>query len=199
MGKHLAFYYNKYYKKAFSYKNFGVSNYTELAELIKDSVDLNATNSCLEVQIDDAAPVDNFIKLTEDQRRDRLRRIDAGEESAILKFIKTADRPTVGATPSRPVTPTSRPVAGARPATGARPVNSVRPLSRPLGSSTTAVKRPYSPSPAAPVARPRYTDPVAHHSKGDYKGGSYKGGKGPAPYAPAKGYFLDKGKGYYPE
>merc|ERR1712203_483469 len=36
------------------------------------------------------APVENFVKLTEEHRRDRVRRIDAGDETAQIKFVRPA-------------------------------------------------------------------------------------------------------------
>merc|ERR550532_1682599 len=87
---HLPFYYNKYYKKPFTVKNFGVSKFADLVDMIKDTIEISTKNCCLEAQLSDDTPMDNFVKLTEDHRRDRLRRLDAGDETAALKFSRPA-------------------------------------------------------------------------------------------------------------
>eukprot|EP00933_Yihiella_yeosuensis_P039023 TRINITY_DN3296_c1_g1_i1.p1 TRINITY_DN3296_c1_g1~~TRINITY_DN3296_c1_g1_i1.p1 ORF type:complete len:963 (-),score=309.24 TRINITY_DN3296_c1_g1_i1:677-3565(-) len=83
---HLLFYYNKYYKKGLNTKNYGVDSVQEILELIKDTIIVcgpKVVESQLEAELETN---DIFIKLAEESRRDRLRRIDAGEEGAQLKF-----------------------------------------------------------------------------------------------------------------
>mmetsp|Transcript_92694 Transcript_92694/g.258181 ORF Transcript_92694/g.258181 Transcript_92694/m.258181 type:complete len:873 (-) Transcript_92694:242-2860(-) len=90
---HLAFYYNKYFKKAFSLKHFGTEKLADFVELIKETVSIEDKNSFLVSELpDDAAPAD-FVKVTEDHRRERQRRIDAGDETAKLKFSRPAPQP----------------------------------------------------------------------------------------------------------
>jgi len=86
---HLPFYYNKYYKMAFKVKNFGVEKIEDLVDMVKDTAEISGKN-CLEAQLSDDTPMDNFVKLTEDHRRDRMRRLDAGDETAALKFTRPA-------------------------------------------------------------------------------------------------------------
>jgi len=86
---HLAFYYNKYYKMPFKVKNFGVDKLEDLIDMAKDTAEISG-KGCLEAQLSDDTPMDNFVKLTEDHRRDRLRRLDAGDETAQLKFARPA-------------------------------------------------------------------------------------------------------------
>jgi len=86
---HLPFYYNKYYKLPFKVKNFGVDKLEDLIDMVKDTAEISG-KSCLEAQLSDDTPMDNFVKLTEDHRRDRLRRLDAGDETAQLKFARPA-------------------------------------------------------------------------------------------------------------
>mmetsp|Transcript_1932 Transcript_1932/g.3663 ORF Transcript_1932/g.3663 Transcript_1932/m.3663 type:complete len:858 (+) Transcript_1932:76-2649(+) len=86
---HLSFYYNKYYKMPFKVKNFGVEKLEDLIDMVKDTAEISGKN-CLEAQLSDDTPMDNFVKLTEDHRRDRLRRLDAGDETAQLKFARPA-------------------------------------------------------------------------------------------------------------
>merc|ERR1719444_19235 len=49
-------------------------------------------NSILDPQLSDDTPMENFIRLTEDHRRERLRRIDAGDETAALNMQKPMPR-----------------------------------------------------------------------------------------------------------
>jgi len=79
LTEHASFYYNRYYKKNLSAKNYGVSSFLEVIDMIKDTVEI-AKNLTLESNMDDDTPMDNFAKLTEDHRRDRQRRVDMGEE-----------------------------------------------------------------------------------------------------------------------
>ena len=73
----------------------------ELVDLIKDTVAVNSSNQVLETQLkDDTENFDMIVKLTEDARRRRQRRIDAGEETARRRESGTQKVPTVaGPTP----------------------------------------------------------------------------------------------------
>lgn len=89
---HLAFYFNKYYKKEWTLKYFNINDkFAELIELIKDCISVNADSGFLEAALPADAALDKFIRLTEEHRRDRQRCVDAGDETANLKF----DRPPV--------------------------------------------------------------------------------------------------------
>lgn len=86
----IEFYYNKYFKKFFNIKNFGQNNITGLTEMIKDTVSIEPTNKTLCPNPSLAKNLetpDLFLKVTEDQRRARQRRIDAGDETARLKIV----------------------------------------------------------------------------------------------------------------
>jgi len=84
---HLAFYYNKYYKKGLNPKNYGVESTEDLVELIRDTVIVSKSIKVIESQLtDDLESNEVFVKLTEESRRDRQRRIDAGDDAAQLKF-----------------------------------------------------------------------------------------------------------------
>merc|ERR1712032_1361509 len=91
---HLPFYYNKYYAKALNTRFFGTSTTSELVAMVKDTVHI-AEDSLLCAQLpDDQEPVsDIFVKLTEESRRDRHHRIDAGDETAKLRFSVLASPP----------------------------------------------------------------------------------------------------------
>merc|ERR1712070_502678 len=84
---HLAFYYNKYFKKTLTVKNFGVAENSGLVELIKETVEINAKNM-LEAKLAEDATLETFVKVTEEHRRERQRRMDAGDETAQLKFTR---------------------------------------------------------------------------------------------------------------
>jgi len=85
IASHLGFYYHKYFKKQCDLKAYGLTETTELIELVQDTVELTAS-SIFETQLSEDTPLDNFVRLTEDARRDRQLRIDSGDESAKLKF-----------------------------------------------------------------------------------------------------------------
>mmetsp|Transcript_80078 Transcript_80078/g.259411 ORF Transcript_80078/g.259411 Transcript_80078/m.259411 type:complete len:319 (+) Transcript_80078:3-959(+) len=89
---HLTYYYGKYFKKQFNLKYYGVETELELLEIIKDTIEVAPKNSVLDPQLADDTPMENFVKLTEDHRRERQRRIDAGDETAALKFQKPPPR-----------------------------------------------------------------------------------------------------------
>eukprot|EP00441_Pelagodinium_beii_P026329 CAMPEP_0197663666 /NCGR_PEP_ID=MMETSP1338-20131121/58167_1 /TAXON_ID=43686 ORGANISM="Pelagodinium beii, Strain RCC1491" /NCGR_SAMPLE_ID=MMETSP1338 /ASSEMBLY_ACC=CAM_ASM_000754 /LENGTH=882 /DNA_ID=CAMNT_0043242147 /DNA_START=79 /DNA_END=2727 /DNA_ORIENTATION=+ len=87
--QHLAFYYNKYYKKTFSVKYYGMETNSDLIGLVKDTVTILPENQVLKFSLgEDMENFDIFVKLTEEARRERLRRLDAGDTSAQLKFQK---------------------------------------------------------------------------------------------------------------
>lgn len=95
---HLTFYYSRYFGKALNPKTFGFSTNAELLDLVKDTVTLSGEpvffSSQLSEEVDTA---DIFVKFTEDGRRERKRRSDAGDESAKLKFTPPLT-PAVAAT-----------------------------------------------------------------------------------------------------
>lgn len=105
---HLAFYYNRYFKKTLSPTMFGLKTNSELVDLIKDTVTLSSEPQVLTSQLsEDVDTADIFVKYTEEARRERKRRSDAGDETAKLKFTPP---PTVA-----PLAQTRLPVAGATP------------------------------------------------------------------------------------
>mmetsp|Transcript_101547 Transcript_101547/g.206193 ORF Transcript_101547/g.206193 Transcript_101547/m.206193 type:complete len:917 (+) Transcript_101547:51-2801(+) len=101
--EHLSFYYTKYFRKAFNLKYFNCEKFADLEEHIKDSVTVGNKNSFLEVMQAEDTPLENFVKLTEEHRRERQRRIDAGDETAQIKFQRPApvQAKQGGAPPSR--------------------------------------------------------------------------------------------------
>lgn len=116
-AEHLAFYYNKYYKKMLNPKNYGVDTVDDLVELVKDTVPME---KLIESMVsDDLESNDIFIKLTEEARRDRQRRLDAGDDAAALKFSRptapgsaiSASAPSTEGGTGGPPTPKPAPTA----------------------------------------------------------------------------------------
>lgn len=91
---HLAFYYNKYYKKNLANQNYGVQTNQELVDLAKDCVITNKDN-VLESLLDEEMEYPQvFIKIVEEARRYRALLVDMGQENAKLK-IRAATQPVV--------------------------------------------------------------------------------------------------------
>jgi len=86
--KDMGFYYGKYYKRSWNFSQFGVAEFDDLVDLLKDSVSVDAESGHVKADAEEASPLDSFVKLTEDNRRERARRIDAGDETARLKFTR---------------------------------------------------------------------------------------------------------------
>merc|ERR1711953_546735 len=85
---HLEFYYGKYFNRQIVPKSFGLESLQEVLKLGKDIIGSNGADvPILELKLtDETETLDIFCKLTEDGRRERQRRIDAGDETAKLKF-----------------------------------------------------------------------------------------------------------------
>jgi len=79
-------YYSRYYRKQLLFKDYGCDDMTAMVKLLDDTIGINADTSTVETWLPIDTPLHNFIRLTEDERRDRLKRIDAGDESAQLKL-----------------------------------------------------------------------------------------------------------------
>jgi len=182
--KDLGFYYNRYFKKAFSLKSYNAKDLAGLVELIHDTLLVNKESSFLEPALSDDTPIANFVKLTEEHRRDRQRRLDAGDETAELKFPRNAPAPPARQPPSGSSWHGGG--SGSRPgsAGGGRgpPPHSARQApsgngshysSRPAySSSSSAQKRAYTPTGASSYSskQPR--------TYGGGGGGGYGGGGG---------------------
>mmetsp|Transcript_174019 Transcript_174019/g.552433 ORF Transcript_174019/g.552433 Transcript_174019/m.552433 type:complete len:225 (-) Transcript_174019:110-784(-) len=124
--EHLSFYYQKYYKKSMNQKFYGVETMQELLDLLKDTVYVTKKTKVVEAQLPtEFESLGVFVMLTEEARRDRVRRVDLGDETARLKLQNPAmpqagapgsllPRPALVMSGIRPATP---PVPGAvRPA-----------------------------------------------------------------------------------
>lgn len=85
--EHLAFYYTKYFRKLLNTKAFNVDTNAALADLVKDTVSISTDNHTLTSNLsEDTDSLSSLLKLTEERRRERQRRVDAGDETAVLKF-----------------------------------------------------------------------------------------------------------------
>mmetsp|Transcript_26699 Transcript_26699/g.61447 ORF Transcript_26699/g.61447 Transcript_26699/m.61447 type:complete len:897 (+) Transcript_26699:53-2743(+) len=93
--QHLQFYYSKYFLKQFMPKNYGMTTCQEVVELIKDTVLIDAETKVLQTNdLQEDVEVSLFVKVTEENRRERQRRIDAGDETAKLKLTPLAMQKT---------------------------------------------------------------------------------------------------------
>lgn len=176
---HVGFYYKKYFKKDLSMKYYNCSNLTELLNLIPDIIEVNS-NKTLGGLLSDDSPMDNFVRLTEESRRERQKLIDAGDESAVLKFsqrqVSQDQRGGKGAQGGKGPK-TDRSAYGKQPKAGAAPAG--RPglvRSAPLSRATYG---------AAPAIRSGYGGPPGMH-------GPPMGMHGPPPgmYGPPPGYGM---------
>lgn len=97
----LSFYYQKYFSKQLQAKWYGKESIQQVVELVKDAATIAEANKVLQTSLETGDLVDTFdifVKLTEEGRRERMRRIDAGDETARIKFdrmLTQISRPTV--------------------------------------------------------------------------------------------------------
>lgn len=90
--KHLSYYYSKYFKKAWNFSQFGLEKFEDLLDVIRDSVSMDTSDGFLKAEKPEDTPLEDFVKMTEEHRRERERRVDAGDETAKLKFTRPAAR-----------------------------------------------------------------------------------------------------------
>eukprot|EP00933_Yihiella_yeosuensis_P070562 TRINITY_DN78679_c0_g1_i1.p1 TRINITY_DN78679_c0_g1~~TRINITY_DN78679_c0_g1_i1.p1 ORF type:complete len:831 (+),score=302.87 TRINITY_DN78679_c0_g1_i1:92-2584(+) len=113
---HFAFYYSKYYGKQLLPKMFDHSKLSDLLDMVKDTAVLEDSKLVMKTSAD----ADDFaalVKSTEARRRERQRRIEAGDETVKLKFNATLANPPAGVTMPGPVTAAT---AATTAATGAK-------------------------------------------------------------------------------
>lgn len=141
---HVAHYFQLYYKMKLDPRKVAADGLPQILKVLKGQLELvdNKGGKMLRSKLDADIPWDDFVKDVEKYRRDRLRRIDAGDESAHLTFPR--------ATPKAGVKGTGKGVAKA-PAKAAPIV-------------TVSIKRPPPPGADAPEAkkpRPEAESPMA--------------------------------------
>jgi len=95
----LPFYYNKYYKKSINPKTFACADFEQIVRLIEDTIiyvppaasdsESKSDDKILESMVsDELLNNEVFLKLTEHNRLDRQRRVDAGDSKYNLKFLQ---------------------------------------------------------------------------------------------------------------
>eukprot|EP00933_Yihiella_yeosuensis_P038160 TRINITY_DN32112_c0_g1_i1.p1 TRINITY_DN32112_c0_g1~~TRINITY_DN32112_c0_g1_i1.p1 ORF type:complete len:888 (-),score=219.84 TRINITY_DN32112_c0_g1_i1:138-2801(-) len=113
LESHLDFYYNLYHKKQLALKNMNCKNIEDLVALMKDTLAINSESRFLEALLPVEEPLDKFLRLAEEHRRDRQRCMDAGDETANLKFTRPA--PPTRSQGGGGFSGSSRQAGGARP------------------------------------------------------------------------------------
>jgi len=106
---HVTFYYTKYFKKNLLTKNYGLAKFKDLVDLVKDTITIKE-DGMLQTLLQEDEKHSSFVKFAEEHRRDRQRRVDAGDETALLKFPRAVPHqpskpPALGAGAARPVGP----------------------------------------------------------------------------------------------
>eukprot|EP00403_Amphidinium_massartii_P027057 CAMPEP_0178388830 /NCGR_PEP_ID=MMETSP0689_2-20121128/9797_1 /TAXON_ID=160604 /ORGANISM="Amphidinium massartii, Strain CS-259" /LENGTH=843 /DNA_ID=CAMNT_0020009249 /DNA_START=13 /DNA_END=2544 /DNA_ORIENTATION=- len=87
--KNIEYYYSKYFRKNLMAQMYGKASVAELLQLIKETVLIDEAGVLKLVDsIADMENYDMFVKFAEEQRRERQRRIDAGDEGGRLKFVQ---------------------------------------------------------------------------------------------------------------
>merc|ERR1712039_44899 len=83
-----AHYYNRYFKRQFAPRAYGKDSLEEVLALIQDAVEINASNGVVKCKLeeDKAKSLSELFKLQEENRRERQRRIDAGDETVRINF-----------------------------------------------------------------------------------------------------------------
>lgn len=161
---HLAFYYSKYYNKQLNPGIFTLKTVAELVDLVKSTATITDEPRMLALKSEDAEEtLDSFVKKTEEARRERKRRSDAGDETALLKYNAVLAQ----ASQARPINTQARAtpaISAVRP--GAMP--GVRPGAVPGVRPVMAGPRPFGLAGLlAPGARPAGIRPA----------GAWAGGK----------------------
>merc|ERR1712136_512590 len=130
---HVAHYYELYHELKMTMKKLNCDSLPQIVKLLKEPTELicgPGDRKFLRSTLDKETDFDVFVRGVESYRRDRLRRIEAGDESAQLKFPKPAPKPAA-----------KGPVAKAPVAKVAcSPVKTV--VAKSPAAVTTGVKRP---------------------------------------------------------
>jgi hypothetical protein len=118
--KHFDFYYNKYFARTLTPKQFGKDNKAGLFEMLKDTVAWTE-EGYLSVSLEkekEEEDLGTFLRHTEEKRRQRQRRLDAGDEGAALKFQQMCmqNRSSVAAAPAAKPTSAANPAKATAPA-----------------------------------------------------------------------------------
>eukprot|EP00928_Gymnodinium_smaydae_P008253 TRINITY_DN12_c0_g1_i2.p1 TRINITY_DN12_c0_g1~~TRINITY_DN12_c0_g1_i2.p1 ORF type:complete len:948 (-),score=297.23 TRINITY_DN12_c0_g1_i2:117-2960(-) len=165
---HVPFYFSKYFKNQLNPSLYGQDKLENLIGMVKDTMKVDGENLAAELSAEKAESVDYFVKLAEENRRQRQRRLDAGDETARLKLSPTlwgvVTKPPVA---PKPAAETKPPPASAKPATTPPPAAGAKPPTPPA-----------PPAPPAGQAQKVVAPPAPKGGKSDSAKGADKGGKG---------------------
>lgn len=165
---HLAFYYQKYFRKTWNVKQFGSDKLETLIDMIKDTVSIGERGFLKTEQAVDA-PAATFLKFTEDHRRDRQRRLDAGDETAKLKFLRPQPQPPKQPAPLEPKGEKGNTASQSKGSTAPSNGSSSRPTHG-SGGGSSSHKRPYSSTSSAGGG---YSSQPSKQSRSGSYGSSY--------------------------
>jgi len=148
------FYYQKYFNKNLVPKHYDKENIAQVILLMKDTVLIDASTQVLVSNLAEDVDMEYFVKLVEEHRRERQRRVDAGDETARLKIsplVHQVVQPRPAPVPvTTPVVLTTaqpvRPYAG-RPGIPVRPAQ--WPQGRPVAPQWRPAQQQYMPRPYA--------------------------------------------------
>lgn len=83
----LLFYFSRYFRRQLNPKQYGKETVQELIELVKGALEIDKENCVLRHTLaEEIDTLDIFVKHTEESRRERQRRLDAGDETVRLNF-----------------------------------------------------------------------------------------------------------------
>merc|ERR1712039_105568 len=89
--------FSRYFKRQLNPKQYGKETVKELVELIKDTMVIDKEQGILKTVLsEEAETLTIFVKQAENIRRDRQRRLDAGDETARLNFTLLKQMQTKG-------------------------------------------------------------------------------------------------------
>ena len=90
--KQLGFRYVQVTKRPFTLTDYGFCKFSDLAAIIHDTVEYTRDGLCIMPTLNTHTKVDQFVTLTKCNRRERMRRINRGDESVLLRFRHTPNQ-----------------------------------------------------------------------------------------------------------
>ena len=90
--KQLGFRYGQVFKLPFTLNDYGFSKFNELAVIIDDTVEYTSDGLSIMPTLNTHTKADQFVTLTECHCRERMLRIDRGDESVLLRCRHTPTR-----------------------------------------------------------------------------------------------------------
>merc|ERR1719253_830253 len=84
----IVWYYNRYYNKQLTHAHYEAKTLKDLLTMIKDTVKIVEESSLLQSELGEDVEATHIMKMVEEIRRERVRRLDAGDETARIKFNK---------------------------------------------------------------------------------------------------------------